>query len=112
MVFHPIPLHDGLSFCVILQAMDPEVLKEMEMALKKSKTLEKLTITGEDEFFDLPKEFICHILLGTRQNTSLSDLHLNFAPFAPFTWDCPNDGRLAYVSHILCDSVGCIVYSV
>ena len=106
MVFHPIPLHDGLCFCVILQAMDPEVLRQMEKALKKSKTLEKLTIRKEVNQFDLPKEFCCHILLGTRQNTSLSDLHLNFAPC---TWDCPNDGRLAYVSHILCDSVGCSV---
>ena len=110
MVFHPIPLHDGLCQCVILQAMDLEVLKEMEKALKESKTLEKLTIRLQakdyDDVFNLPKEFCCHILLGARQNTSLSDLHLEFDPCI---WDCPNDGRLAYVSHILCDSVGCSV---
>ena len=85
--------------------MDPEVLRKMEKALKKSKTLEKLAIRNvkvEDDHFDIPKEFCCHILLGTRQNTSLSDLHLGFARE---TWDCPTDGRLAYVSHILCDSV-------
>ena len=86
--------------------MDPEVLREMEKALKQSKTLEKLTIWHEDEYFDIPKEFCCHILLGARQNTSLSDLHLNFDRC---TWDCPNDGRLANVSRILCDSVECSV---
>ena len=87
--------------------MGPEVLREMEMALKKSKTLEKLTIRTQDDDRFIPlKEFCYHILLGTKQNTSLSDLHLDFAPE---TWDCPNDGRLAYVSHILCDSVGCSV---
>ena len=95
--------------------MDPEVLKEMEKALKNSKTLEKLTIRiaereeeddQEDDQFNIPKEFCYHILLGTRQNISLSDLHLDFVPE---TWDCPTDGRLAYVSHILCDSVGCSV---
>ena len=110
MVFLTIPLHDGLCPCVILQAMDHEVLREMEKALKESKTLEKLTIRLEDIDFDdefnLPKEFCCHILLGTRQNISLSDLHLHFFPSI---WDCPNDGRLAYVSHILCDSVECSV---
>ena len=78
--------------------MDPEVLREMEKALKKSKTLEKLTIRNEVAFSVLPEEFCCHILLGTRQNTSLSDLHLDFHPQS---WDCPNDGRLEYVSHIL-----------
>ena len=86
--------------------MDPEVLREMEKALKKSKTLEKLTVRYETAYFTLPKEFCCHILLGARQSTSLSDLHLSFNPGI---WYCPNDGRLAYVSHILCDSVGCSV---
>ena len=82
--------------------MGPEVLREMEKALKKRKTLEKLTIKNDDNF-NLSKEFCYHILLGTRHNTSLSYLHLEFAPES---WDCPNDGRLAYVSHVLCDSVG------
>ena len=80
------------------------MLREVEKALKESKTLEKLAIWDECNITsNIPKEFCSHILLGTRQNTSLSDLHLNFAPEK---WDCPNDGRLAYVTHILCDSVG------
>ena len=111
MVFHPIPLHNGLCRCVILQEIrDPGVLRQMEKALKQSKMLEKLSITSfilcEDVNFPIPKDFCYHILLGARQNTSLSDLSLCFASW---TWDCPNDGRLAYVSHILCDSVGCSV---
>ena len=86
--------------------MDPEFLREMEKALKKGKTLEKLTIRNDDntleklimrknDNFGIPKEFCYHILLGTKQNTSLSELHLDF-PLC--TWDCPNYGRLAYVS--------------
>ena len=81
------------------------MLKEMEQALKKNKTLEKLTIRNENEVFNLPKEFCYHFLLGARQNTSLSYLRLD-----SLNLDCSGDGRLAYSSHILCDSVGCSVY--
>ena len=85
--------------------MDHEVLREMQKALEKNKTLEKLTlIVGFD--VSLLKEFCHHVLLGTRRNTSLSDIDLRFNPQ---TWECPYDGRLVYVSHILCDSVGCIL---
>ena len=75
------------------------MLKEMEQALKKNKTLEKLTIKNEHlepPYPYLPKEFCYHFLLGARQNTSLSYLHLE-----PLNWDCSGDGRLAYVSHIV-----------
>ena len=95
MLFHPIPLHDSLCQCVILQAMDHEVLKEIEQALKKNKTLEKLTIRRDNyspSYF--PKEFCYHFLLGARQNTSLSYLRLE-----SLDWDCSYDGRLACQSH-------------
>ena len=97
MVFLPIPLHDGLCWCVILQAMDPKVLREMEKTLKENKTLEKLTLT-DDVDATQPKEFCRHILLATRRSTSLSDVYLNFHP--P-NWDCPRDGRLVCQSHIV-----------
>ena len=95
MVFLPIPLHDGLCWCVILQAMDPEVLREMEKALERNKTLESLRLISVET---LPKEFCRHVLLATRRSTSLSDVHLTFIP--P-NWDCPNDGRLVCQSHIV-----------
>ena len=72
----------------------------MERALEGSKTLEKLTL---DDIEPLPKEFCRHLMFGTKQNTSLSEMYLNFEPQS---WDCPNDGRLVYASHKLCDSVG------
>ena len=75
--------------------MDPEVLREMEKALEENKTLEKLTLISVET---LPKEFYRHVLLWTRQSTSLSDVHLNFDP--P-NWDCPGDGRLVCQSHIV-----------
>ena len=106
MVFLLIPLHDGLCWCVILQAMDHEVLKEMEKALARNKTLETLTL-ADGGVVSLPKEFCRHVLLGTRQNTSLSDVHLDF--FLT-TWDCPDDGIGWCMSVILCDSVGCSAY--
>ena len=96
MVFLPIPLHDGLCWCVILQAMDPEVLKEMEKALKGNKRLEKLTLV--DASLTLPKEFCRHVLFGTRRSTSLSDVHLIFRPA---NWDCLGDGRLVCQSRIV-----------
>ena len=83
--------------------MDPEVLREMEKALEENKTLENLRLISVDP---LPKEFCRHVLFGTSRSTSLSLVHLNFEPQ---TWDCPDDGRLVCVSHVLCDSVGCSV---
>ena len=95
--------------------MDHEVLKEMEKALGETKTLEKLTLNDyfegdndkyEDDDVTLPKEFCRHLVYGIQLNTSLSEVYLNFAPI---NWDCPGIGRLVYVSHMLCDSVGCSV---
>ena len=91
---------------MILQAMDHEVLNEMEKVLGENKTLENLTLINELSDEILPKEFCRHILFGIGQNTSLSEAYLDFLPR---NWDCPRDGRLVYVSHMLCDSVGCSV---
>ena len=96
MVFLPISLHDELCWCVILQAMDPEVLREMEKALEGNKRLEKLTVIHSD--LTLPKEFCHNVLFGTRRSTSLSDVHL---VFNPPSWDCPGDGSLVCQSHIV-----------
>ena len=85
--------------------MDHEVLKEMEKALEGNKTLQKLTLE-DDTDVTLPKEFCRHVLFGIGRNTSLSEVDLNFEPI---NWVCPIDGRLVYVSHMLCDSVGCSV---
>ena len=93
--------------------MDHEVLKEMEKALGVNKTLEKLTLSHHDivcrmicGYDESHKEFCRHLLCGIQLNASLSEVDLNFEPF---TWDCPLVGRLVYVSHMLCDSVGCSV---
>ena len=75
--------------------MDHEVLREMEKALEGNKTLKKLTLT-DDVAMTLPKEFCRHVLFGTRQNTSLSDIDLSFKLSHG---DCPDDGRLGCVSH-------------
>ena len=83
--------------------MDREVLKEMEKALEGNKTLQKLKLI-DGENVPLPKEFCRHLMIGIRLNTSLSEVYLDFEPNH---WDCPIDGRLVYVSHMLCDSVGC-----
>ena len=84
--------------------MDREVLKEMEKALEGNKTLQKLTLSDGDGYFvTLPKEFCRHLMIGVRLNTCLSEVDLTFSPH---NWDCPRDGRLVYVSHMLCDSVG------
>ena len=72
----------------------------MEKALEENKTLDKLTLRDEDT---LPREFCHHILLGSRQNASLSEMEL---AFQPDNWDCPDDGRLMYIHNKLCDSVG------
>ena len=77
---------------------------EMERSLSRNKTMNKLTLSGLN--VTLPKQFCRHLLLGIRQNSSLSEVYLNFNQQS---WDCPEDGRLVYVSHILCDSVGCSV---
>ena len=75
----------------------------MEKALEQNKTLENLTLFGGGI---LHKEFCRHVLLVSRQNTSLIKLDLNFKSS---NWDCPDDGRLVYVRHMLCDLVGCSV---
>ena len=85
--------------------MDHEVLKEMEKALEGNKTLETLTLLDFDDV-PVPKDFCRHFMIGIGHNASLSEVHLNFHPHS---WDCPEDGRLVYVSHMLCDSVGCSV---
>ena len=77
----------------------------MEKALGESKTLETLTLSV-GVHATLPRGFCHHILLGSRQNTSLSKLHLTFNRES---WDCPDDGRLVNVHRKLCDSVGCSV---
>ena len=78
----------------------------MEKALEGNKTLQKLTLS-DYEAVTLPKEFCHHLMFGIRCNTSLSEVYLKFHQH--LSWDCPNDGRLLYVSHMLCDSVGCSV---
>ena len=85
--------------------MDHEVLKEMEKALEGNKTLETLTLRNVI-YATLPKEFYRRLMIGIGLNRSLSEVDLNFQPI---NWDCPIDGRLVYVSHMLCDSVGCSV---
>ncbi len=84
--------------------MDHEVLKEMEKALGENKTLETLTLNAYCA--TLPEDFCRHVLIGIQLNTSLLEVDLSFEPF---NWDCPGVGRLVYVSHMLCDSVGCSV---
>ena len=85
--------------------MDHEVLKEMEKALEGNRTLQTLTLRDGDDV-TLPKEFCRHLMIGIGRSTSLSEVDLDFGPI---NWDCPIDGRLVYVSHMLCDSVGCSV---
>ena len=84
-----------------------EVMNEMEKTLEGNKTLQKLTLRADSsDYVPLPKEFCCHLMIGIGLNTSLSEVDLFFYPDS---WDCPRDGRLVYVSHMLCDSVGCSV---
>ena len=78
---------------------------EMKRSLSGNKTMNKLTLSDGD-CVTLPKQFCHHLLLGIRRNKSLSEVVLNFNPHS---WYCPDDGRLVYVSRILCDSVGCSV---
>ena len=77
----------------------------MEKALEGNKTLETLTLSHGINV-TLPKEFCRHLMIGIGLNTSLSVVDLKFEPI---NWDCPIDGRLVYVSRMLCDSVGCSV---
>ena len=77
---------------------------KMEGSLSGNKTINKLTLIGDN--VTLPKRFCRHLLLGIGRNSSLSYVNLSFHPH---NWDCPDDGRLVYVSHTLCDSVGCSV---
>ena len=77
---------------------------EMERSLSGNKSMNKLTLSDND--VTLPKQFCRHLLLGIRRNSSLSDVYLSFWPQ---NWDYPDNGKLVYVSHILCDSVGCTV---
>ena len=74
----------------------------MEKSLEDNKALDKLALSALGP--PLPREFCHHVLLGSRQNTSMSKLDLNFCKE---NWNCPNDGRLVYVHHMLCDSFGC-----
>ena len=79
---------------------------KMERSLSGNKTMNRLTLREEGGEDVLLKQFCHHLLRGIRRNSSLSDVDLSFSPQ---NWDCPDDGRLVYVSHILCDSVGCSV---
>ena len=79
---------------------------KMERSLSGNKTMNKLTLGEQGDKDGLPKQFCHHLLFGITRNSSLSDVDLLFVPQS---WDCPDDGRLVYVSHILCDSVGCSV---
>ena len=94
---HPIALQTVLM--CFLQTINIEILKEMEKALEENKTLEKLTLNNAGGA-TLPREFCRHVLLGTSQNTSLSEMYLRFNPQ---NWDCPDDGRLVYA----CMSITC-----
>ena len=86
--------------------MNHEVLKEMEKALKGNKTLQKLTLSSGNDV-TLPKEFCRHLMIGIAW---AKYIFVRSGPsFFPDNWDCPRDGRLVYVSHMLCDSVGCSV---
>ena len=96
---------DCVDVLYILQTVDIEVLKEMEKALEEIKTLERLSLSVAMKTI-LPKEFCRHVLIGTRRIASLSELDFHFLPES---WDCPSDGRLMCVRHMLCDSVGCSV---
>ena len=78
----------------------------MEKALEQNKTLEELTLNAVRD--TLPREFCRHVLLGSRQNTSLLECNLHFNPQ---NWDCPNDGGLV-LSITCCVTQLDVVYSV
>ena len=83
-------------------------MKEMKKALEGNKTLKTLTLSDSYNLI-LPKEFCRHLMICIGLNTSLSEVILSFRSIS---WDCPIDGRLLHVSHMLCDSVGCSVWCV
>ena len=86
---------DCVYICVILQAMDREVLKVMKQTLAENKTLEKLTLSNDNDVF-LPKEFcrqvvferysVCTCIDREALNALLRSLcvHIN-CPFPPPT---------------------------
>ena len=71
---------------------------EIERLLSGSKTMNKLRLS-DSHSAPLPKQYCRHLLLGIRRNSSLSDVHLSFKPES---WECPDDGKLVYVSRTLC----------
>ena len=85
--------------------MDNEVLIEMKRSLSRNKTMNKLTLSGAHGA-TLPKQFCRHLILGIRGIRTLSEVDLNFNPES---WYSPDDGKLVYVSNILCDVVRCSV---
>ena len=80
---------------------------KMARSLSGNKTMNKLTLSGCSYGVTVPKQFCHHLLLGIRRNKSLSEVDLSFHPQC---CSCPDDGRLVYVSHVLCDSFGSSVY--
>ena len=82
---------------------------EMERSLSRNKIMNKLTLS-DGGGVTLPKQFCHHLVLGVRRSKYLTHMELLINPQS---WCCPDDGRLVYVSHILCDSIECtVVYSV
>ena len=57
--------------------MDREVLKQMKQTLAENKTLEKLTLSNDNDVI-LPKEFCHQLVFGTRLSTCLSEVRLYF----------------------------------
>ena len=79
---------------------------EMEKSLSGNKTLNKLTLSG-DRSVALPKQFCYHLLLGFRENKSLSEVDLYFSQES---WCSADNGRLVpFLSVTYCVDV---VYSV
>ena len=78
---------------------------EMERSLSRNKTMNKLTLS-DGGGVTLPEQFCHHLVLGVRRSKYLTHMELLINPQS---WDCPDVGRLVYVSHILYDSVGCSV---
>ena len=83
-----------------IQAMDRDDLMEMERSLSSNKTMNKLTLS-DGAGVTLPKQFCHHLLLGIIGNKSLSEVFLSFNLQS---WYFPDNGRLRFVNHILCDS--------
>ena len=75
---------------------------EMERSLSGNNSMNKLTLDSSS--VTLPEQFCHYLLLGIRRNSSLSDIDLSFKLQS---WDCPDNGKLVYVSHVLCDYIVC-----